>query len=95
MNGAVAARYSSRWRPKPRFVAQSYVLPGLGGLRLRELTVARLLTITSADHGPATANSTQSVLSGILELAIRHGLLPTDPVRDTPARRTGRSQRRL
>jgi hypothetical protein len=80
-----------------RFVSQSYVLPHLGGLRLRELTVFavdRLLTTVHADHGPAAAKSTRSVLSGILGLAVRHGLLATNPVRDAPARRTGRSQRR-
>src|SRR4051794_6141224 len=56
-----------------RFAVQSYVLPGLGELRLRELTVAavdRLLTTVSADHGPAAAKSTRSVLSGILGLAV-------------------------
>ncbi|MGR7026147.1 site-specific integrase [Geodermatophilus sp. URMC 62] len=77
-----------------RFVAHSYVLPGLGELLLRELTVAavdRLLTTVTADHGPAAAKSTRSVLSGILGLAVRHGLLATNPVRDAPARRTGRS----
>jgi integrase len=80
-----------------RFVAHSYVLPGLGELLLRELTVAavdRLLTTVTADHGPAAAKSTRSVLSGILGLAVRLGLLATNPVRDAPARRTGRSARR-
>jgi integrase len=64
---------------------------------LGEITVAavdRLLTTVSADHGPAAAKSTRSVLSGILGLAVRHGLLSTNPVRDAPARRTGRSPRR-
>ncbi|MGY1806227.1 tyrosine recombinase XerC [Blastococcus sp. SYSU D00669] len=81
-----------------RFAVQSYVLPGLGELLLRELTVTtvdRLFTAVAAQHGPAAAKSTRSVLSGILGLAVRHGLLPTNPVRDAPARRTGRSQRRL
>ncbi len=44
-----------------RFVAHSYVLPGLGELLLRELTVAavdRLLTTVTADHGPVAAKST-------------------------------------
>jgi integrase len=80
-----------------RFAVQSYVLPGLGELLLRELTasaVDRLLTTVTADHGPAAAKSTHSVLSGILGLAVRHGLLATNPVRDAPARRTGRSPRR-
>ncbi|WP_448612320.1 site-specific integrase [Geodermatophilus sp. URMC 60] len=80
-----------------RFVVHSYVLPAVGELRLRELTVSavdRLLATVHADHGPAAAKFTRSVLSGILGLAVRHGLLPTNPVRDATARRTGRNSRR-
>jgi len=79
-----------------RFAVHAYVLPGLGELRLREITVPaidRLLASVHADHGPGAAKSTRSVLSGILGLAVRHGLLTTNPVRDTPARRTARTTR--
>lgn len=47
-----------------RFVTESYVLPRLGELRLREVTVPvidRLLTSVSQAHGPAAAKSTRSV----------------------------------
>lgn len=80
-----------------RFVTESYVLPRLGELRLREVTVPvidRLLTSVSQAHGPAAAKSTRSVVSGILGLAVRHGLLPMNPVRETPARRATRGSRR-
>jgi integrase len=79
-----------------RFTVQAYVLPGLGELRLREVTVPaidRLLASVHADHGPGAAKSTRSVLSGILGLTVRHGLLTTNPVRDAPARRTARTSR--
>jgi integrase len=80
-----------------RFVTNSYVLPALGELRLREVTVPaldRLLTSVHSAHGPAAAKTTRSVLSGILGLAVRHGLLATNPVRETPARRGPRDSRR-
>ena len=70
-----------------RFVTDSYVLPALGELRLREVTVPaldRLLASVHGAHSPAAARSTRSVLSGILALAVRHGLLVTNPVRETP-----------
>ncbi len=60
-----------------RFTVHAYVLPELGELRLREITVPaidRLLASVHTDHGPGAAKSTRSVLSGILGLAIRHGL---------------------
>ncbi|SDC92295.1 Site-specific recombinase XerD [Geodermatophilus telluris] len=76
-----------------RLVVDSYVLPRLGELRLREVTVPavdRLLTAVRAGHGAGAAKSTRSVLSGILALAVRHGALPTNPVRETTLRRTAR-----
>src|SRR4051812_8579744 len=83
-----------------RFAVQSYVLPGLGELLLREITVSavdRLLTTVTADHGPAAAKSTRSVLSGILGLAVRHGLpAPTryaTPPRGAPAPPSGAPER--
>src|SRR3712207_4588905 len=80
-----------------RFVTDSYVLPALGELRLREVTVPaldRLLASVHSAHGPAAAKTTRSVLSGILGLAVRHGLLAANPVRETPARRGPRDSRR-
>jgi integrase len=79
-----------------RFVVNAYVLPGPGELRLREVTVPaidRLLASVHTHHGPGAAKSTRSVLSGILGLTVRHGLLTTNPVRDATARRTARTAR--
>ncbi len=79
-----------------RFTVESYVLPGLGELRLREVTVPavdRLLAAVSSSHGAAAAKSTRSVLSGILGLAVRHGLLPSNPVREAAIRRGARTSR--
>ena len=64
------------------------ILPGLGQLRVRELTVGildRHLRLVTKDHGVATAKMTRSVLSGICTLATRHDALPRNPVRDVGA----------
>ncbi|WP_448612319.1 site-specific integrase [Geodermatophilus sp. URMC 60] len=62
------------------------ILPGLGNLRVRELsvgTVERHLRLVSDKHGPAMGKMTKSVLSGICGLAARHDALDRNPVRDT------------
>ncbi|MGK5112488.1 site-specific integrase [Geodermatophilus sp. CPCC 205506] len=62
------------------------VLPGLGNLRVRELTVGTLerhLRLIADKHGPAMAKMTKSVLSGVCGLAARHDALERNPVRDT------------
>ena len=49
-----------------RFVTHFYVLPAVGELRLREITVPaidRLLASVSSAHGPTVAKSTRNVLS--------------------------------
>ena len=78
-----------------RFAAESYILPGVGDLRLREITVPvveRLLASVRANHGPGAAKSTRNVLSGILGMAVRHGRLPANPVAEAGAQRTPRSK---
>ena len=62
------------------------VLPALGALRLREVTVSRVdsfLKRVRASHGVAVAKATRTVLSGMFGLATRHDALPSNPVRDT------------
>ncbi|WP_029429862.1 tyrosine recombinase XerC [Blastococcus sp. URHD0036] len=76
-----------------RFAVQSYVLPGIGQLRLREITVPavdRLLTAVRTSHGAGAAKSARSVLSGILAEAVRRGAIPTNPVREVGSRRAHR-----
>lgn len=72
------------------------VLPGLGHLRVRELsvgTVERHLRLVSDEHGPAMAKMTKSVLSGICGLAARHDALDRNPSA-TPAVSRPRPRRR-
>ncbi|MEX5637975.1 site-specific integrase [Parafrankia sp. FMc2] len=61
------------------------VIPGLGELRIRELTVGvvdRFLSIIAEKHGPAAAKQTRAVLSGMCGLAARHDALDRNVVRD-------------
>jgi integrase len=75
------------------------ILPGLGNLRVRELsvgTIERHLRLVADKHGPAMAKMTKSVLSGVCGLAARHDALDRNPVRDTgsieaPARKAPRA----
>ncbi|GAB3480063.1 site-specific integrase [Amycolatopsis cihanbeyliensis] len=76
-------------------ILERHVLPGLGELRVREVTVARadrFLGAISSSAGVPTAKSARSVLSGLLGYAARHGAIGTNPVRDTRPLSTGRSK---
>ncbi len=62
-----------------------HVLPALGALRLREMAVPRVdhfVQTVNLHKGAATAKLARSVVSGALGLAVRHGALTTNPVRD-------------
>lgn len=62
------------------------VIPSLGALRLREMTVSRcdrFLKTVKTNHGPGTAKVVRSVLSGVLGLATRHDALDHNPTRET------------
>ncbi|SFU10295.1 hypothetical protein SAMN05660657_05709 [Geodermatophilus amargosae] len=59
-----------------RFALSNYVLPGVGQLRMRELTVPavdRLLTAVRKAYGSGAAKAARTVLSGILGEAVRRG----------------------
>jgi integrase len=64
------------------------VIPALGALRLREVTVSRvdlLLKRVRDKNGVSVAKATRTVLSGMFGLAARHDAMPTNPVRDAAA----------
>ncbi|XVV05477.1 site-specific integrase [Actinosynnema sp. CA-248983] len=61
------------------------IIPAIGGLRLREVTVSRadkLIKTVKDKHGNAVAKMTRTVLSGVLGLATRHDVFDHNPVRD-------------
>lgn len=82
-----------------RLTLDTHVLPALGELRLREVTVPRLDHVIQAmqlHKGTATAKVSRTVLSGLLGLAVRYGAIPSNPARDVgrisgPARRQPRA----
>src|SRR5687767_1677795 len=60
------------------------ILPALGQLRLRELSIGvldRHLRLVAEKHGVSTARTCRSVLSGMCTLAARHDALTQNPVR--------------
>ncbi|MFY1632393.1 tyrosine-type recombinase/integrase [Solwaraspora sp. WMMB335] len=61
------------------------ILPALGGLRIREASVGRLDRFLRdiAKDRPSSAKGAKVVLSQMFALAVRHGAIPTNPVRDT------------
>ena len=68
-----------------RLVLATHVEPGLGELRLRELTVPRLdrfVQTVQLHKGAPTAKLVRTVVSGVLGLAVRHGAIASNPVRD-------------
>lgn len=68
-----------------RQTLNAYIKPGLGDVRLRELTVPIIdiaLAAVRVNNGPGSARSTRKVLSLILAHAIRQGAIEANPVRE-------------
>ena len=68
-----------------REILDGVVFPGIGGVRMREVSVSRLdrfLKLTASNRGNATAIVTKTVLSGLVGMAARHGALASNPLRD-------------
>jgi integrase len=64
---------------------RTHILPAVGNLRIREASVGRLdkfLRGIAKDH-PSAAKGAKVVLGQMFALAVRHGAIPTNPVRDT------------
>lgn len=67
------------------------VIPGLGGLRIRELTtgtVHRHLREVELRNGPSIAKMTRTVLSGLCGWAVRQDAIDRNPVREAGAVKT-------
>lgn len=66
--------------------AEKTITPGIGSVRLREVTVSKLdrfVKLTIKHHGPGTARTVRSVLINAFDLATRHGLTDSNPARNT------------
>src|SRR5450759_371054 len=69
-------------------IVTQFINPGVGQLRLRELSVPavdRLLRVVKEKHGATTAKGARSVMSGMVGMAMRHGAMTTNPTRDVAA----------
>ena len=63
-----------------------HIVPALGSVRVRELSVGvvdRHLRAVEAKHGAAMAKQTKTVLGQVVGLAVRHDAIAQNPVRDT------------
>lgn len=72
------------------------ILKALGGLLMREVDVPtcdRFIKAVRTNHGPSAAKTAKSVLSLLLGMAVRHGALDTNPVRDVAKISTGKKAR--
>lgn len=72
------------------------ITKGLGGLLMREIDVPvcdRFIKAVRKNHGPSAAKTTRDVLSLLLGMAVRHGALGTNPVREIAKISTGRRAR--
>ena len=76
-------RLAPRTLRRYRVVIDWYVVPGFGGVQIREATVPRLdryLKGVAIEVGSQTAQLAKTVLSGMLGLAVRHGAIDANPV---------------
>jgi integrase len=68
-----------------RRVLDNLVLPSVGGLKLREATTGRLdrLLLRLRDQSVNRQRKAKVVLGAMLDLAVRHDAIPTNPARGT------------
>lgn len=63
----------------------SLVVPRLGNLRVREVTVGRVddvLQAAAEAKGPAAAKTTRAIISNVMSLAARHDAIDANPTRE-------------
>lgn len=78
-------RRSPGTRETYRQKLDNHVLPAIAGVRLGEITTPLVDSVVGSIKnrvGPPTARTSRTVISGVLGLAVRHGAIPTNPVRD-------------
>lgn len=68
-----------------RSVINAHVRAGVGALKLREATPPRLdafIVAMRSRHGVSGTRTARTVLNGVLGLAVRHGAIKVNPMRD-------------
>lgn len=69
-----------------RRALERHILPALGDIRLREASVPiveRFVTALTTSTGYGSAKTARVVLNAMFSLAVRHGAVASNPVRDT------------
>jgi integrase len=80
-----ASNLAKSTKARYAMIVTQFVNPGIGQLRLRELSVPavdRLLRVIKSKNGAATAKGVRSVMSSMVGMAMRHGAMTTNPTRD-------------
>lgn len=67
-------------------VIEKIIVPGIGGLRIREVTVGKAEKFLGAVPSDANARMARIILTGMLGLAARRDAIPMNPMRDTSNR---------
>lgn len=78
-----------------RETARRHVVPRVGALLVREATVPRMDRVVqgiAAEVGPSSAKLARTVLTGALGLAVRHGALAANPMREASPVRVERRE---
>jgi integrase len=77
-----------------RRVLDNLVLPSVGGLKLREATTGRLdrLLLALRDQNLNRQRKAKVVLGAMLDLAVRHDAIPTNPARGTSRVHRGKQE---
>ena len=76
---------------------ENYVLPALGALRIRECTVAQIdsyFEALSERYSANTRRSVRTVVAGVLQVAVVHGAIDHNPVREIERIEQPRAKRR-
>lgn len=74
---------ASRTKDKYAYCSKKYIIPGMGSLRLGEVTpgvVDHFIRSVVENAGPPTARSCGAVLSGMFKIALRHDAVAINPV---------------
>jgi len=73
------ARLSERTRRSYQQAARRFLLPHLGGLKLRQVTGWHVQQVFQAASGTSYAQQVGALVRGLFRLAVREGLLPRSP----------------
>ncbi|WP_019204567.1 tyrosine recombinase XerC [Tsukamurella sp. 1534] len=75
-----------------RDLIRVHIVPGVGGIRIGEVTVGKLDRFIRAVPGATSSQHCRVVLSGMLKLAAQHDAIDFNPVRDTTLRHVDRGE---